>query len=62
MLLSLESPNRSTLGTEAKDKNLPKRKMMEYIKNEFVFGSVPKLSNDYQYQRLTAWSKMVQHF
>ena len=38
MLLSLESPNRSTLGTEAKDKNLPKREMMEYIKMKLYLG------------------------
>ena len=43
---------------EAKDENIPKRKMLEYITNKIVVGSVPKLSNNYEYQRLTAWSNL----
>ena len=43
---------------EAKDENIPERKMLEYITNKIVIGSVPKLSNNYQYQRLTVWSNL----
>ena len=39
---------------EAKGENIPKRKMLEYITKKIVLGSVPKLSNNYEYQRLTA--------
>ena len=41
---------------EARDENIPKRKMLEYITNKIVIGSVPKLSNNYEYRRLIAWS------
>ena len=43
---------------EARDENIPKRKMLEYITNKIVIGSVPKLSNNYEYRRLTAWSNL----
>ena len=43
---------------EAKDENIPKRKTVEYITNKIVIGLVPKLSNNYKYQRLTAWSNL----
>ena len=40
---------------KAKDENIPKRKMLEYITNKIVIGSVPKLSNNYEHQRVIAW-------
>ena len=43
---------------EARDENIPKRKMLEDITNKIVIGSVPKLSNNYEYRRLTAWSNL----
>ena len=43
---------------EARDENIPKRKLLEYITNKIVIGSVPKLSNNYEYRRLTAWSNL----
>ena len=43
---------------EARDENIPKRKMLEYITNKIVIGSVPKLSNNCEYRRLTAWSNL----
>ena len=43
---------------EARDENIPKRKMLEYITNKIVIGSVPKLSNNYEYRRLTVWSNL----
>ena len=43
---------------EAKDENIPKRKTVEYITNKIVIGLVPKLSNNYEYQILTAWSNL----
>ena len=46
MLLSLESPNAFMLG---------RSKRWKYV-NKIVIGSVPKLSNNYEYRRLIAWS------
>ena len=46
MLLSLESPNVFMLG---------RSKRWKYV-NKIVIGSVPKLSNNYEYRRLIAWS------
>ena len=43
---------------EAKNENIPKRKMLEYITNKIVIGSVTKLSNNYEYQRLKACSNL----
>ena len=43
---------------EAKDENIPKRKLLEYVINKIVIRSVPKLSNNYEYQRLTEWSNL----
>ena len=43
---------------EAKDENIPKCKMLEYITKNIVLGPVPKLSDNYEYQRLTAWSNL----
>ena len=48
---------------KAEDGNIPKRKMLEYIANKIVIGSVPNLSNNYEYQRLhvLTYEKLVQH-
>ena len=43
---------------EVKDENIPKRKMLEYVTNKIVIGSVPKLSNNYKYQRLKTWPNL----
>ena len=43
---------------EAKDENIPKRKLLDYVINKIVIRSVPKLSNNYEYQRLTEWSNL----
>ena len=46
--------NDMLLSFETRNGSIPKRKMLEYITNKIVNGSVPKLSNNYEYQRLTA--------
>ena len=46
--------NDMLLSFETRNGSIPKRKKLEYITNKIVIGSVPKLSNNYEYQRLTA--------
>ena len=57
MLLSLDLQTVPYL-EEAKNENIPKLKMLEYITNKIVIGSITKHSNNYEYQRLTACSNL----